>query len=245
MRIETQSGTVLFMKGLPLILLHGYPFDGSMWKQMRKQLVWKGPIICPNLWPTGAAEPSLDVTAADVAPLVPGPAVIAGFSMGGYVALALAERHPHLVAGLALINSQSAADSEEVRQGRRTMIEKVKKEGIRPAVEAALPKLFAKQDPELTRYPLKGAERAGPGGIAWALEAMARRPDRTAVLQHLQKLILIVHSVEDKFIPVTRARDLANSLGAKYVEIEVAGHCTPLEAPEKVAAALSSFADGL
>ena len=125
------------------------------------------------------------------------------------------------------------------------MIDKVKKEGIQPAIDAALPKLFAKQDPELTRYPSKGAERAGPGGITWALEAMARRPDRTAVLQRLQKPILIVHSAEDKFIPVTRARDLANLLGVKYIEIEVVGHCTPLEAPEKVAAALSSFADGL
>lgn len=233
------------MKGLPLILLHGYPLDGSMWKPARKHLAWKGPVIAPNLWPSGAAEPSLDVVADDLAPLVPGPAVIAGFSMGGYVALALAERHPHLVAALALINSQSAADSDEVRQGRRTMIEKVKKEGIRAATDAALPKLFAKQDPELTRYPLKGAERAGVAGIVWALEAMARRPDRTALLQALQKPILIVHSAEDKFIPVARARDLANSLGAKYVEIEAAGHCTPLEAPEKVAAALSNFADGL
>src|SRR4026209_2916768 len=118
------------MKGLPLILLHGYPFDGSMWKLVRKQLAWKGKVIAPNLWPTGTPEPSLDIVADDLAPLVPGPAVIAGFSMGGYVALALAERHPHLVAALVLINSQSAADTDEVRQGRRTMVEKVKKEGI-------------------------------------------------------------------------------------------------------------------
>jgi pimeloyl-ACP methyl ester carboxylesterase len=232
------------MKGLPLILLHGYPFDGSMWKLTRKHLVWDGQVIAPNLWPTGTPDPSLEVVADDLAPLVPGPAVIAGFSMGGYVALALAERHPHLVSAIVLINSQSVADSDEVRQGRRTMIEKVKKEGIRPATDAALPKLFAKQDPELTRYPLKGAERAGAHGITWALEAMARRPDRTAVLQRLEKPTLIVHSAEDKFIPVTRARDLANALQATYVEISGAGHCTPLEAPEKVAAALSEFADG-
>jgi pimeloyl-ACP methyl ester carboxylesterase len=232
------------MKGLPLILLHGYPFDGSMWKLTRKHLKWEGQIIAPNLWPHGAPEPSLDVVADDLAPLVPGPAVIAGFSMGGYVALALAERHPHLVAGLALINSQSAADTDEVRQGRRTMVEKVKKEGIRPATDAAVPRLFAKPDPELTRYPLKGAERAGANGITWALEAMARRPDRTPVLQRLGQPILIVHSSEDKFIPVTRARDLADALKAKYVEISGAGHATPLEAPERVAAALSEFADG-
>jgi pimeloyl-ACP methyl ester carboxylesterase len=232
------------MKGLPLILLHGYPFDSSMWKLTRKHLAWKGKVIAPNLWPTPSPEPSLEMVADDLAPLVPGPAVIAGFSMGGYVALALADRHPHLVAAIALINSQSAADTDEVRQGRRTMVEKVKKEGIRPATDAALPKLFAKQDPALTRYPLKGAERAGAEGITWALEAMARRPDRTPVLQRLGQPILIVHSAEDKFIPVTRARDLASVLKAKYVEIDGAGHCTPLEAPEKVAAALSEFADG-
>src|SRR5688572_739001 len=189
------------MKGLPLILLHGYPFDGSMWKLTRKHLVWEGQVIAPNLWPTGNPEPSLDMVADDLAPLVPGPAVIAGFSMGGYVALALAERHPHPVAAMALINSQGAADSDEVRQGRRTMIEKVKKEGVRAATDAALPKLFAWQDPELARYPLKGAERAGADGITWALEAMARRPDRTPVLQRLGKPTLVVHSAEDKFIP--------------------------------------------
>lgn len=233
------------MKGLPLILLHGYPFDGSMWKPTCKHLAAKEQVIAPNLWPTGAAEPSMDIAADDVAPLVPGPAVIAGFSMGGYVALALAERHPHLVAAIALVNSQSVADTDEVRQGRRTMIEKVNKEGIRVAVDAALPKLFAKPDPELTRYPSKGAERAGAAGITWALEAMARRPDRTAVLERLGKPVLIVHSTDDKFIPVTRARDLANLLKAKYVEIPGAGHCTPLETPDKVAAALKEFIDGL
>jgi pimeloyl-ACP methyl ester carboxylesterase len=125
------------------------------------------------------------------------------------------------------------------------VIEKVQKDGIRAATDAALPKLFATQDPELTRYPLKAAERAGTAGVIWVLEAMARRPDRTAVLQRLGRPILIVHSTEDKFIPVTRARDLANTLGAKYVEIENAGHCTPLEAPQKVAAALREFNDGL
>jgi pimeloyl-ACP methyl ester carboxylesterase len=232
------------MKGTPLVLLHGYPFDGSMWKRTRKHLAWDGEVIAPNLWPTGVTEPSLDVLADDIAPLVPGPAMIAGFSMGGYVALALAERHPHVVAAIALINSQSAADSDEVRQARRTMIEKVKKDGIGPATEAALPKLFATQDPELTRYPVKGAERAGASGITWALEAMARRPDRTAILQQLGKPVLIVHSTDDKFIPVTRARDLANLLKAKYVEISGAGHCTPLEAPDKVALALKEFIDG-
>jgi pimeloyl-ACP methyl ester carboxylesterase len=236
------------MKGLPLLLLHGYPFDHTMWERVIAHLDREIKLIVPDLRGFGSnrasGEPSLDAMANDVAAALPGQTMVAGFSMGGYVTLALADRHPHLVAGIALINSQSAADTDEVRQGRRMMIEKVKDQGIRPATEAALPKLFATQEPDLAQYALKGAELAGPAGIAWGLEAMARRPDRTEVLQRLGKPVLIVHSPEDKFIPVTRARDLARSLKAKYIEIPDVGHCTPLEAPDKVAAALREFING-
>src|SRR5437867_603132 len=118
------------MKGLPLVLLHGYPFDHTMWERVRAHLDPELKVIAPDLRGFGSnpasGEPSLDAMADDVAATLPGQAVVAGFSMGGYAALALADRHPHLVAGLALINSQSAADSAEVRQGRRMMIEKVK-----------------------------------------------------------------------------------------------------------------------
>jgi len=236
------------MKGTPLVLLHGYPFDHTMWDSVVAQFEPDRRFLAPDLRGFGievaGAEPSVDVMAEDVGRQLPGEAVIAGFSMGGYVALALAEKFPEVVAGLVLINSQAAADGEEARQGRRMMIEKVRKEGTRAATDGAIPKLFAKRREELTGYALKGAERASVTGITWALEAMARRPDRTPVLQRLGKPILIVHSTEDQFIPATRARELAANLQAKYVEIDGTGHCTPLEAPDKVAAALKDFVDG-
>jgi 3-oxoadipate enol-lactonase len=232
-----------------LVLLHGYPFDHTMWDGVIRGLGTQRKIIAPNLRgfgsPPGSVEPSLDSMADDVATKIDGPAFVAGFSMGGYVALALAERHPDKIAGLALINSQAAADTEEVRNARRSMIQKVLKDGTSAATEAALPKLFSKQNPAWTAYPLKGAECAGVAGITWALEAMARRPDRTSVVSRLggSKPILIVHSMGDKFIPVDRARALANSVGARYVEIEGAGHGTPIEVPERVADALASWLD--
>jgi len=236
------------MKGTPLVLLHGYPFDHTMWEKVVAKFEPDRRFLTPDLRgfgvEIGPAEPSLELMAEDVAQQLSGEAVVAGFSMGGYVALALAEKHPELIASLALINSQAAADTDEVRQGRRMMIEKVRKEGTRAATDAATPKLFAYPREELTLYALKGTERADVAGITWALEAMARRSDRTPVLQRLGKPILIVHSTEDKFIPVMRARDLAASVKAKYVEIEGAGHCTPLEAADKVAAAIKDFVDG-
>jgi pimeloyl-ACP methyl ester carboxylesterase len=236
------------MKGTPLVLLHGYPFDHTMWEKVVAKFEADRRFLAPDLRgfgvEPGSTEPSLELMADDVAQQLSGEAVVVGFSMGGYVALALAEKHPELVAGLALINSQAAADTEEARQGRRAMIETVRKEGVRAATDAAIPKLFANPREELSRYALNGAERAGVAGITWALEAMARRPDRTQVLRQLGKPILILHSTGDKFIPVTRARELATSLKAKYIEIEGTGHCTPLEAPDKAAVAIKDFADG-
>lgn len=236
------------MKETPLVLLHGYPFNHTMWEKVVAKFESDRRFLAPDLRgfgvATGSAEPSLELMADDVAQQLPGEAVIAGFSMGGYVVLALAEKYPKLVAGIALINSQAAADSEEVKGGRRAMIEKVRKDGTRPATDAALTKLFAGPRPDLAHFVLKGAERAGASGITWAIEAMARRPDRTSILRQLGKPILVVHSAGDKFIPVERARELAKNLPAKYVEIEGAGHCTPLESPDKVAAALKDFVDG-
>src|SRR5688572_18090650 len=95
-----------------LVLLHGYPFDHTMWEGVIRGLGSEQKVIAPDLRgfgsPPGSAEPSLDSMADDVARKLDGTAVVAGFSMGGYVALALADRHPEKIAGLALINSQAA-----------------------------------------------------------------------------------------------------------------------------------------
>lgn len=237
----------------PLILIHGYPFDHTMWKFVVAELEGKVQIITPDLPgfgdnPAENAEPSIDLMADDVAELFDlhhfKKAVIAGMSMGGYVALALAERHKNRVAGLGLISTQAMADTPEMQEGRRTLIAKVSVEGTKPA-EALLPKLFSaahQNNPEFERFAIEGAKNAGVEGITWALEAMARRPDRSALLRALKIPTLVFHGAEDKIIPVERARQLAETVaGAKYVEVPDVGHATPLESPRELAAALLSL----
>ncbi len=236
---------------LPLVLLHGYPFDGSIWAGVIDVLKWKENVGTPNLPGFGGApvlggEPSLERMADEVLKGLDRRVVLAGFSMGGYVALALAQKAPERVAGLALINSQPFADSEEARAGRRAMIENVRKEGVSVATEAALGKMFAPtrtNDPDLARHVREGANKAGAEGIIYALEAMARRPDRTEFLENFDVPKLLLHSPEDRFIPVELVRMLGMRLSnVQYVEIPEAGHATPLEAPGVVAQALADWA---
>lgn len=207
--------------------------------------------MAPNLpgfgtEPASKKEPDLNTMAQHVARVLDdaqaNAVVLAGFSMGGYVALSFVDQYPARVTALGLISSQPFADTDQVRAGRRTMIDRVRREGAEAAAKAALPKLFAPgkhNDPELAAHPTRGAAQAGVDGIAWALEAMARRPDRMALLKNLSIPLLIVHGADDQFIPVDKIRPLAGRLPhADYVEIPGAGHCTPLESSAGVADAL-------
>jgi pimeloyl-ACP methyl ester carboxylesterase len=256
MRQENKKHIFAAMSNHALVLVHGYPFDHTLWNQVRELLSSNLEVLAPDLrgfgrQPLGEEEPALEIMADDLAALLDQHqiqrAVLAGMSMGGYVSLAFAERHPEQLAGLGLISSQAAADSGDARAARRAMIEKIRVEGPAAAAQAAIPKLFAPQNlsrTELTKFPADGAERAGADGLSWALEAMARRPDRTTILQSLRVPLLVVHGATDQFIPAARAREMAGlAADGKYVEIAGAGHATPLEAPEAVAEALMELVE--
>lgn len=169
-------------------------------------------------------------------------AIVAGMSMGGYIALAFAEKYPQRVVGLGLISSQAAADTDEARKARQEMIKKISEEGPGFAAKAILPKMFATEspkNPDLANFPIEGADKAGVDGLTFALQAMAKRPDRTEFVKNLEIPLLVVHGAEDKIIPFAKARAMAELVKfPTFVEARGAGHATPLEAPDTVAQGL-------
>ena len=129
---------------LPLVLLHGFPLDHRMWLDVTDLIAGDRTVLAPDLpgfgsSPTGrdvagalGADPdiaSIDVMADGVAATLRAAGVhrvvAAGLSMGGYVAIALAERHPALVAGLGLVDTKSTADDEPARARRLAMADTV------------------------------------------------------------------------------------------------------------------------
>lgn len=239
---------------LPLVLIHGYPLDHTMWFGVIAALGGGVRASAPDLRGFGKAEPlegepSIDAFANDIISQLGREgidrAVIAGMSMGGYVALALAEKAREKVAGLALVNSQSFADTEEARAGRREMIKKVRAEGVSAATDAILPKMFTParaKNPDFQRFVVEGANAAGVDTICWALEAMARRPDRSHILEDGEIPTLVLHGAEDQLIPAEKARKMA-ALNAKthFVALKNAGHGAAMETPDEVATNLRKF----
>jgi 3-oxoadipate enol-lactonase len=243
------------MKDIPLILVHGFPFDHTMWFSTIASLGSKAKVLAPDLPGFGKTPllgdetPSMEAYAEFLMRQLDEnkyeKAAVAGMSMGGYVALAFAEKYPDRLCGLGLISSQAAADSEETRQARKEMIKNIKAKGTSAVTEAIIPKLFsdaAGANPELTKYPQQGAERAGREGLTWAVQAMAARRDRVNVLGEIKCPVLIVHGTEDKIVPIAKVRTMSEVCHKPiFVEIAGAGHATPLEAPDQVANALAQL----
>ena len=123
------------MNGLPIVLIHGYPLDHTKWYSSIAALGSQARVICVDLpgfgrEPVLEEEPSMEAYANWIARVMDEneapSAVVAGMSMGGYIALALAELAPNRVAGLGLVSTQSLADTEEARKARGEMIERIR-----------------------------------------------------------------------------------------------------------------------
>ncbi|WP_255491572.1 alpha/beta fold hydrolase [Actinotalea sp. JY-7876] len=249
---------------LPLVLLHGFPLDHRMWHDVTDLLPGEPTVLAVDLPGFGASPsgpdvaqalgadpaPSLEVMADGVAAALRGQgverAVVAGLSLGGYVAMALVERHPDLVAGLGLIDTKATADDDAARRTRLEVAAQVRAEmrvdrvlGMRTTLLGATNRVTR---PDLSERLERWTRDQGPLGLAWAQEAMAARPDRTQALRAYAGPAVVVVGEEDELSPVAAAQHMVDALAdARLVVVPGAGHMTSNESPEPVASALQGL----
>jgi 3-oxoadipate enol-lactonase len=241
-------------RGTPVVLLHGFPLSSAIWNEQRTRLSDHYRVITPDLRghgqspaPPGVYE--MDVLARDVFGLLDAlaikKAVILGHSMGGYVALAGWRLAPERFLALGLVASQAGADTEEGRQGRYKMADKVAAEGSKVMAEAMLPKLFA---PKLPMEAPIAAQVRGlilntpPAGIIGSLKGMAVRPDSGPLLPSVNIPALVIAGGQDQIIPPSKAQAMAAAISrATLATVENAGHMPMLEQPEATTNAIRAF----
>jgi 3-oxoadipate enol-lactonase len=236
-------------KGMPLILIHGYPLDHSIWDKVAPLLVDDFDLTIPDLRGFGGsdlieADQSIIDYASDLAGLMTHfrirKAALVGHSMGGYVALAFAREYPERVSALAMIASQVLADPPERKEGRYATAKQVMEQGVGPVVESMTPKLSA--DPGVQAFVRELMSKQRPMAVASALKVMAERPDSADMFATFRFPVVIVHGDADALIPVDRSREMKAALGsARYAELAGVGHMPMLEKPEAVAEALHFF----
>ena len=234
--------------GPPLLLLHGFALDRGMWAAQAEALSGKYRVLRPDMRGMGETthdgrpitiETMADDMAAFLAALEIDAAAVAGFSMGGYVLLQMAVRHPLRARACGFISTRAAADSEEGKQARLAQMRAVIDEGMEPFAARFLPQLFSPgyaaahpQEVEAVRSVVAGQT---PGHIASLIDANRRREDMTPRLGDISSPCLVFGGTGDALVPPAQMEALREGLGdPAYEMVEGAGHMTPLECAERV-----------
>jgi pimeloyl-ACP methyl ester carboxylesterase len=239
--------------GLPLVLLHGFCEDASVWDDFLPRLNGLR-VVRVDLPGFGGSAlpltPGMDVYADAVCAVLNDlsieKCVLVGHSMGGYAALEFAEKFPERLVGLGLFHSHPFEDSPERKEGRRRGIEMLQS-GKRDLYVAQLfPNLFAekfaKSNPDLINRLIDKGKRQSAEGIIAALEGMLARKNHSETLRKSVCRVLFLLGSEDSIVQVEQGLQAAVLPDIAEVHIMTGtGHMGMLESPEKCAKIVRGF----
>jgi pimeloyl-ACP methyl ester carboxylesterase len=246
--------------GRPVVLLHGFPMDHSIWARQVESLAPRCRVITPDLRGSGRSsitpgKVTIEQWADDVAALLDAlgitePIVLGGLSMGGYVAFRFFEAHRSRLAGLILCDTKAAADTPQAAAGRLETAQRVEREGCRFLADSMLPRLLAPATldgkPEVVDGLRQIILAGDPAGYAATLRGLAERPNFRPLLPQIDCPTLLIVGRQDALTTAAEMNAMARTIPAsRIVEIENAGHVTPLEAPEEVGRAMEEFLCGV
>ncbi len=248
-------------EGPPVVLLHAFPCDRRMWLPQAHRLAemgWRAVLVdLPGFGQSALlpVAPSLDAVADSIhdALLVRGidRCILAGVSLGGYVAMALVRAHPELAAALILCDTKATADGDQAVANRERLATAVEAEPGRCArilEQSVLPGLlgestFADRADVVDRVRAWLAE-ADASTVAWYQRAMAARPDSQAVLAGLALPTLVVRGEQDALSSHDEALLMvATSPDARLVTVPGVGHLANVEDPVAVGDEVVRFVD--
>jgi pimeloyl-ACP methyl ester carboxylesterase len=257
-------------RGRPVLLVHGFPLDRSMWNEQIAVLEHECRVIAPDL--RGFGQTPLAVTdreaderanhgvameeyADDLAALlnaigIDEPVILAGFSMGGYIAWQFWRKYTHRMRALVACDTRAVGDSAEAKSGRLEMANHVAQWGSGRVAEMMLPKLFAPESfterKELVEATGQVIAATDPRAIAAAQRGMAQRPDVTGWLPQIDVPVQVIVGEKDAISRVEEMQSIADALpNAEIAIVPSAGHMAPVENPKVFNAALLRFVDSL
>ncbi len=256
---EVHLNVHLAGSGPPLLLVHGFPLDHSMWDAQIAHCAATHTVIAPDLRGFGASDATTGTVtmarfADDLAELlvelgIAEPVCLCGLSMGGYIAFEFFRRHRSRLNRLVLCDTRAAADSPEARAQRYETADRVTLEGPVFLAESMPERMYAprthRQQPELVAATRDTIRRAPRSGVAAASRGMAEREEATRWLGEIDLPTLVVAGEHDAISPAAEMQAFASQIpGARFVPLAHAGHMAPQEQPQAFNPVLASFLNG-
>jgi pimeloyl-ACP methyl ester carboxylesterase len=240
--------------GKPVMLVHGFGEDGTIWDNQIEALQNKYLLLVPDLPGSGKSEMFTEnnIAITDYAKVLL--AILAeekitqcsmlGHSMGGYIALAFAKKYPDLLNSLGLVHSTAYADTEVKIASRKKAIEFIQANGSQAFLKTSTPNLF--WDKEKNKAVIESLIAEGNNFPQAALvqyyNAMISRKDTTAVLKTFTKPILFIIGQYDQAVPFTDSMQQTYAPSYAYIHIlRSSAHMGMLEEKDKTNKIISSF----
>jgi 3-oxoadipate enol-lactonase len=260
---ESRGATIAYDEvgtGVPVVLLHAFPFDREMWAPQRDGLAAVARIFAPDFPLFGQSTASREVFTMDSAADtiadfltkigVTEKVVLGGLSMGGYVAMAFARRHADRLRGLIFADTKSDPDDDTAKANREKTIALAREKGTAAVVETMLPKLLSDETRKLMPDVVETAKTIGNrqsvAAVTMALAALRDRPDSNPGLASITVPTLVIVGEHDAITPPAAASKIANAVpGSKLVTIPGAGHLSNLENPVAFNTTVRSFLESL
>jgi 3-oxoadipate enol-lactonase len=242
--------------GLPIVFLHAFPLNRTMWAQQESALSSQFRVITIDLRGHGESDAplwhyTLDQAADDIRVLLDHlsirQALFVGLSMGGYILLAFYRKYADRVKGMVLADTRAQADTMEGKAGRFQMAQVAYKQGPSAIADIMIPKLLSpatiQMRPEIVQQVRAMIEGNQISGIVGDLMAMAERPDSVPLLKQIACSTQIIVGELDQATPPSDAKLMAEQIAdARLALIPNAAHLANLEQPEAFNQIIAEFA---
>ena len=240
---------------VPVVFIHGFPFDKSMWQGQLEFLQSAYRVIAFDIRGFGKSTDensslSIDLFADDLIAFMDQlnieKAVICGLSMGGYITLNAYQRFPDRFEALILADTQCIADTPEAKEKRYKTISKIEANGVTDFNESFIKSVFYEDSftnkkevvEELRSVVFSNPEHIIQRGLA----TIAERSETCSTLDKISIPTLIICGKEDSVTPLAQSEAMKKAIsGATLKVIENAGHVSNLEQPHEFNKHLSDF----
>lgn len=232
--------------GTPILFLHSFGHNKNLWFPQLTYFLEKGfRVLAPDMPGHGgssfdSAHHGVDQMARCYIELLDRldvrKTIVAGISMGGYIALRMWARRPSLIAAMILSNTKAESDSDEIVARRRAQIENINSKGLEHFVTSGAPKRLSPVTLRCRPWVLDTIKLLNftvPAAVnAATLAAMAEKADDTQVLPTIDVPVLVTSGSDDTFIPKESPANLHRRIkDSRFHEIADTGHVSSLEAP--------------
>jgi pimeloyl-ACP methyl ester carboxylesterase len=237
---------------VPLVLVHGHPFDRTMWAPQIDAFSATRRVVAPDLRGYGASPVVPGVTplstfARDIEALLDDlsveTCVLAGLSMGGQIVMECYDRFPGRIRGLVLADTFPAAETAEGKRARGALADRLLREGMRAYADEVLEKMVAPYaDADVKAQVHRMMTATPPEGAAAALRGRAERPDYRDLLTRVTVPALVVVGEDDAYTPVADAEAMHAALPDSTLRVIAgAAHMPNLERPDEFNRALGEY----